>query len=96
MSDFVDSLRILHEERIQADPVLGFVLELLERAENSHSETDVEVESFYFQGRKDVARSIAAFILNDDFDMASASSVVHYKLRGDLPLDDGTVLERKK
>ena len=88
MSDFTDSLRDENDDEIKS-----FVLELFDRVNELHSNATTEFEQAYHQGEKDSLRRVLAFITGRDVDLISSSSIVAYKLRGNLPLDDGTIIE---
>ena len=87
MSDFTDSLRQDND-----DEVKKFVLELFDRVDDLHENSKAEIEQAYHQGEKDALRRVLAFITGHDVDIINGSSVIAYKLRGELPLDDGSLL----
>lgn len=90
MSDFTDSLRSEDDSDIKK-----FVLEMFDRVDSLHERSEHEFEQAYYQGKKDALRIVLAQICNNDVDTISGSSIVAYKLRGDLPLDDGTYIKRR-
>ncbi len=90
MSDFTDSLRNEDDDEIKS-----FVLELFDRVDALHEESTTEFERAYHQGEKDALRRVLAIMTGRDVDMIIPTSVIAHKLRGELPLEDGTVLKRK-
>lgn len=88
MSDFTDSLRSEDD-----DDLKRFVLELFDRVDDLHEDAKTEFEQAYHQGEKDSLRRVLAFITGRDVDMIIPTSVVAHKLRGTIPLDDGTYIE---
>ena len=91
MSDFTDSLRGEDDSDLKS-----FVLELFDRVEAEHSSATTELEQFYHQGEKDALRRVLAMMTGHDVDRISGGSVVAYKLRGEIPTDDGSFLGEKK
>ena len=91
MSDFTDSLRSEND-----DEVKEFVLDLFDRVNKLHSESETEFEQAYHQGEKDALRRVLAIITGRETDLVIPSSIVAYKLRGEIPLDDGTILGESK
>lgn len=89
MSGFIDSLRTEEDGELE-----NFVYELFERVESLHDEAKTEIEQAYHQGEKDALRRVMAFMKNSDIDLIIGSSVIAYKLRGDIPLDDGTFIKK--
>ena len=90
MSDFTDSLRNEDDDEIR-----NFVLELFDRVEKLHSEAKTEVEKFYHQGEKDALRRVLTIITGRDVDLIIPSSVIAHKLRGEIPLDDGSFVTKE-
>jgi hypothetical protein len=86
MSDFTDSLK-------DDDEFKTTVLEMFDRAKNLHSCAETEFEQAYHQGEKDAIRRILAILTGMNVDLLGNSSVVAYKLRGDIPLDNGTFIK---
>jgi len=90
MSDFTMSLS---EEG--DDEVKRFVLALFDRVNDLHSSAETELEQAYHQGEKDALRRVLAVMTGRDIDMVIPTSVIAYKLRGEIPLDDGSVIKKK-
>lgn len=88
MSDFTDSLRNENDDEIKV-----FVLELFDRVNDDHSKAKTEFEQAYHQGEKDSLRRVLAFMTGRDVDLIIPSSVIAYKLRGDIPLDSGEFIK---
>lgn len=88
MSDFTDSLRSEDDDQVKT-----FILELFDRVNELHEDSKTEIEKAYHQGEKDALRRVLAVITGFDVDRIIPSSIIAYKLRGDIPLDDGTILE---
>lgn len=93
MSDFTDSLRSLNPE--EDSELKNFVLELFDRVNENHSDAKTEMEEAYHQGEKDALRRVLAFMTGSNIDMVIPSSVIAYKLRGDIPLDSGKFIGEK-
>jgi hypothetical protein len=87
MSDFTDSLRSFNPE--DDSEIKNFVLELFDRVNELHSESKTELEEAYHQGEKDALRRVLAVMTSSDVDRVIPTSVIAYKLRGDIPLDNG-------
>ncbi len=90
MSDFTDSLRNEDDGDVKS-----FVLELFDRVDVLHEESTTEFERAYHQGEKDALRRVLTIMTGHDVDMIIPTSVIAHKLRGELPLEDGTILKRK-
>jgi len=90
MSDFTDSLR-----REDDSDLKQFVLELFDRVDKLHDGSKTEIEEAYHQGEKDALRRVLAVMTGSDVDRINSSSVIAYKLRGDIPLDDGSFLKKE-
>lgn len=90
MSDFTMSLRSDDD-----DDVKIFVLDLFDRVNDMHSEAKTEIEQAYHQGEKDALRRVLAVITGRNVDMVIPSSVIAHKLRGDIPLDDGSIINKQ-
>lgn len=91
MSDFTDSLKGEDDSELKT-----FVLELFDRVNDLHSSADTEFEKAYHQGEKDALRRVLAVMTGFDVDMVIPSSVIAYKLRGEIPLDNGEFIKVKK
>lgn len=90
MSDFTDSLRAEDDSELKR-----FVLELFDRVDELHDSSRHEIEKAYYQGEKDALRKVLAIMTGSDVDRIGASSVITYKLRGDIPLDDGSFITKE-
>ena len=89
MSDFTDSLRDENDDELKK-----FVLELFDRVDSLHDNSKTEIEQAYHQGEKDALRRVLAVMTGRDVDLIIPTSIIAHKLRGDLPLEDGTRLSK--